>query len=333
MPDDNDLIGWLFSHGGPILRCRTARDLLEVPAQQQTDLLSEVLATSEARYWLDRLHQARNIHGSRDSDAENALAKLLEYGLDRRIPAFAQGVERLLELPLGMWDPLVLLPLLVRAGYADHPRVAAWLAERVDKLYQTALRASFDFYLPADEAARVPRAWRGKPIYRDEVGHLSGYALPTCFDFYALAHCPPMSSLPEFTARRDAILGFLSDPRFQATPGGYGWDRARHRCYAAGRVFLACAEPARLVLFIELGTRFPVARRSSWFRQGLAELERHRTPQGTYRFPPGLLPEKSGSYIYAGAHMGLGENRRSPLALELESTFRMLYIHKCMQIG
>ena len=32
-----------------------------------------------------------------------------------------------------------------------------------------------------------------------------------------------------------------------------------------------------------------------------------------------------------GTLMGLGENRRSHLALELESTFHMLYIHKRMQ--
>jgi hypothetical protein len=37
--------------------------------------------------WLDNLTRPSEIHGSRDTTAENALAKLLEYGLNRSVSA------------------------------------------------------------------------------------------------------------------------------------------------------------------------------------------------------------------------------------------------------
>lgn len=140
-------------------------------------------------------------------------------------------------------------------------------------LYQTAQRGDFDFYLSPAEASSVPKAWQGKPIYRDLFGS------------------------------------------------------------AAGRVFLACVEPARLVLFMELRARFAAARQSERFQQGLAMLSSYHTSQGVYRFPSSLLAEKTGYYIYSGSHMGMGEDRHSPQAMELESTFRMLTIQKRMQCG
>jgi hypothetical protein len=326
-------VDWLFVNSGPILRFRVAVEFMDVSAQERARLLSDSLATPEVQRWLTNLHESRAIHGSKDTHAENALSKLLDYGLDRSIPAFAESAEHLLNCPLQLWDSLVLLPFLVRAGYTDPPRIAQWLTDRFEKLNQTALRGSFDFYLSAEEACGVPKAWQGKPVYRDEFGHQAGYALPTCYDFYTLAYCPSTTGTEDLSARSESIVAFLSDPRFQSTVGGYGWDKTGRHCYAAGRVFLACVTPVRLVLFLELGARFQSARQSTWFQEGLSLLEKYWSPRGTYFFLPSLLPEKTGYQLYSGSHMGLGENRRSPLALELESTFTMLYINKRMQEG
>jgi hypothetical protein len=327
----DELVEWLFEHGGPILRYRVAVELMDVSAQERKRLLGDSLATPEVQRWLANLRASRSIHGSTDTHAENALSKLLDYGLDCAVPAFAGSAGHVLDCPLQLWDPFVLLPFLVRAGYTDKSRVMEWLPSRLERLHHTAQRGSFDFYLSAEQASHVPKAWRGKPIYRDEFGHQAGYPLPTCYDFYTLAYCPSMPGIADFHSRSESIVAFLSDARFQSTVGGYGWDKAGRRCYAAGRVFLACVTPARLVLFLELGARFNSARQSAWFQQGLSSLEQYRTPRGTYRFPPGLLVEKTGYQLYGGSHLGLGEDRHSPLALELESTFHMLYIHTRMQ--
>jgi hypothetical protein len=327
-----ELVEWLFANSNPILRYRVATDLMDVSGRERDKLFQASLATPEVQYWLECLRQAKNVHGSRDADAENAFAKLLEFGFNRDFTSINQKIETLLQGPLKIWDSLVLLPFLLKAGYVNHPLVMEWLTDRVEKLARTAQLGSFDFYLSPAEAIGVPKAWQGKPIYRDEYGHLAGYALPTCYDFYALAHCPAITNIPDFSSRSEVIAAFLSDPRFQATASGYGWDHVKRRCYAAGRVFLACAEPNRQVLFLELGARFDASRRSEWFQKGLSTLESYRTERGTYCFPPGMLPEKAGNFIYNGSHMGLGGIRRSQRDMELESTFRMLYIHKRMQI-
>jgi len=332
-PDDQALIDWLLTAGNPILRYRAARDLAPgYPAAGLEQLRGEAATAPEAQRWLGNLARSTNVHGNRDVDGENALAKLLEYGFDRSLPAFDAGVQSLLRNRVVQpWDRYILPPYLIHAGYIDHPLTQGWFAERIDALYQNALKGSYDFYLTPAEAAHAPSAWRGKPIYRDEFGHEAAYPIPTCYDFYALAYCPALPGIPDLDEKMETITAYLSDRRFQTTIGGYGWNKRDGRCYAAGRVFLACAEQSRLTLFLELGARFASVRQSAWFRKGLALLESCRTPQGIYCFPPGLMMEKAGSFIYGGRRMGLGENRRTAQALELESTFRMLYIRKRMQ--
>jgi len=329
--ENDELVKWLYANGGPILRYRTAIKWMDVSAQERSRLFQECLDAPEVQRWISNLNQAHGVHGSKDTVIENSLAKLLEYGFDRTLPAIDCKIEHILTHSLKEYEPLILLPFLIRAGYAEHPLVTDWLSDRLDRLYRTAQSDCFDFYLTAEEAAGVPKSWQGKPIYRDEYGSQAGYPLPTCYDFMALASCPSMLGISDFAEKSEAIVAFLSDPRFQTTVGGYGWDKEKNRCYAAGRVFLACVEPARLVLFLEWGAKFKAARMSNWFHQGLATLHTYITRKGTFRFPSHLLAEKTGYYIYSGSHMGLGEDRRSPLGMELASTFRMLSIQEFMQ--
>ncbi len=52
----------------------------------------------------------------------------------------------------------------------------------------------------------------------------------------------------------------------------------------------------------------------------------YRTARGTYAFPGRMIRVGASGYWVTGAYMGLGENRRNRLMLEMESTFRMLRI-------
>jgi hypothetical protein len=57
-------------------------------------------------------------------------------------------------------------------------------------------------------------------------------------------------------------------------------------------------------------------------------LESYCTNNGTYIFPRSHLQERAIGYWVTGAYMGLEENRRKNMAIELESTFWMLKIKK-----
>jgi hypothetical protein len=307
-----------------------AVEWMGVTGQERQLLLEESLETADVQRWLDLLRNATSIHGRTDLHAENPLAKLLQYGFERSVPEFDEGVRHVLSLPLERWEALVLMPFLLRAGYGDEMCVREWYGERMETLYTTACRGSYDFFLGEEEVGRVPKPWRGKAIYRDEFGHAAGYALPTCYDFYALAHVREFPLVEAYRQKREAIAAFLSDPRFQDIPDGYGWDKAGRRCYAAGRVFMACATEARLVLFADLGSRMDAARQARWFAESVRRLEAFQTREGRYLFPREFLKEQEGYHLYGGCHMGMGEERRRGLDLEVESTFWMMLIHANM---
>jgi hypothetical protein len=272
------------------------------------------------------------VHSSKDTAAENAMAKLLEYGLRAGVPSFDEKMLPYCDCGEGgryHRSALYLVPFLIRGGYWREAAVNEWFMRRLQALHRTAKRREFKVHLDDNETEGVPKAWIGKPVYKPEFSRTGDeypeYPLPTCWDFYAMAHFPKSDRKVRRTL--EEIADYVSDPRFQAIPGGYAWDRSRRRCHAAGRVCLACFNPERRVLFLELASNFEASRKAGWFQEGIGELERFRTPSGTYRFPSEYLKERpNGYYLYAGAHMGLGENRRSKRALEIESTFRMLRI-------
>jgi hypothetical protein len=339
MKIDPNLTSFLLTQGGPILRWRTAEEL--PPDDSTIDreaLYNDLLACPEVHHWLDLLGSGP-VHHSKDSSAENVLAKLGEYGLraglteldDRALSYCAIGEGQLYQD-----EALILIPFLVRLGYASEPRVANWIVQRIDMLFELACRGDYDLYMSQGERQCLPpsqRSLHGSPklFYQQRFNnHWSMLGLPTCYDLYALAYHPKGDPLTR--QKVESIVSYLLNPVFQETPGGYIWNPHLYRSYAAGRVFLACLptddQPEKLVLFLEMMANFESGNASDWFHRGMARLETFRTKRGTYLFPSKYLSEKCSYYLYAGMHMGLGEWPRQPHALELESTFRMLRLKK-----
>jgi hypothetical protein len=336
---DPNLISFLLTQGGPILRWRTAVELApDDPSIDRDNLYTELLACGEVRHWL-ALVGSGAIHHSKDSSAENVLAKLGEYGLRAGMPELDECVMPYCAVGEGQPyhdEALILVPFLVRLGYACDPQVSSWMAQRIEVLYEQACRCDYDLYMNEVERQSLPPSQQflhGNPklFYQLRFNHhWSVLGLPTCYDLYALAYLPKRDPVTQLKV--DSIVAYLLHPAFQETPGGYIWNPALRRAYAAGRVFLACLprqdEPEKLVLFMEMMAQFECGRASGWYRRGLAHLETFRTEHGTYLFPREYLSEKSSYYLYAGMHMGLGEWPRDSHALELESTFRMLRLNK-----
>jgi len=336
---DPNITSFLLTQGGPVLRWLTATELIsDDPSLDRVVLLSDLLACAEVHQWLDLLGSGP-VHHSKDSSAENTLAKLCEYGLragmtkldECTLPYCAVGEEERYHK-----EALIIVPFLVRAGYATDPRVACWMAQRIEILYKQACLGDYDFYMNETERQYLPAAQKtihGSPklFYQPRFNnHWGVLGLPTCYDLYALAYLPKEDQPTR--QKVEAIVAYLLHPAFQETPGGYIWNSHLHRPYAAGRVFLACLpqknERNKLVLFLEMMAHFECGKSSAWFRQGMAHLETFRMDGGTYRFPREYLNEKSSYYLYAGMHMGLGEFPRNDRSLELESTFRMARLKK-----
>ena len=104
----DELTEWLFLNICPILRFRVAVDLInEVSPIERKQLLRDTLAATEMQRWLDIFSRSRTIHRSKDTDAENPIAKLLDYGLNCDVHAFDERVQRLLNSRWKVWEDLV----------------------------------------------------------------------------------------------------------------------------------------------------------------------------------------------------------------------------------
>ncbi len=329
---------WLYENSGTIIRWRLVRDFgFPLSRSEKSALLAKVLQSAEVRKWLLHLGSYR-VHGSKATNAENAMAKLIEYGLRKGIHEFDQRMFPYAER-IGLYKPAyesnIVTPFLIAAGYQDHKKVSEHFAALLDGMYRTALRGRYDFYLADRLKDEVPKAWRDKTIYKLEhnnqdfmnSGAIALYPIPSFYDLIGLSHWVPHNAKQREIINK--VIAFVSDRRFQKTPGGYLWSKSQRQCWAAGRCWLAVLMPERRLLTLELFARFPVARNQKWFQKELAMLEKFRTDYGTYCFPVDFLKEtRDGYYVYNGNHMGFGQNRTSRNWREIESTFRMLNIKR-----
>jgi hypothetical protein len=342
---DNFLTDWLLENGGPVVRYRTGTELLQDPTGIDMGRLSHnLLESPHVRLWLERLTPGR-IHNSKNTDFENAMGKLLEFGLragmapfDERTLHFRRWLATEAPRHKGMHSLLskaIVAAGLARAGYSD-AALRDFINQRLDDLYQTARKGTYDIYADPEAYSDVPKARQGQPIVKPEFYPQGELMLPSIHDMYAVTNFPSDMQDAAAKQRISTVVRYILHPEYQALPDGYGLLRAgRRRYYAIGwKVTLpgykgfdfSDWDAGLLVQRIELMAHFPAAGKHPWLKNCMEHLESFRTPRGTYLFPRRYLREKREGYWVSGAHMGLEENRRSSRALEIESTFRMLTI-------
>ena len=362
-------IAWLAQNGGAVVRYLVAVQLpggstgVDLPRLQEAWYHSTPVQEWLARLVIGDVPDRQDseevlvkrlmglgfrIHGGPDACLENVMGKLFEFGLHAGIPEFIQRLapcDDVLGLLaerdqagfyFGAWEKFIgstLTSWLLRAGVTQGEGLAAYWPVYLKRLHKIVEAQIFDIYASEKDLVGLPKAWQGKPIIHPDI--LAHYQLPNIHDLYALAYCPA-SMLDEQQARKvEGVVSYILDPRYQVLREGfgYGWDKARRRCYGWGWSahlpgFVAGAAERKIfqstfVQRLELMARIPLARRSEWFVRSLASLEDYHIGDGIYRFPGEILREAEGYYV-SGYHMGLGENRRTRLGLDVESTFRML---------
>jgi hypothetical protein len=296
------------------------------------------------------------VHGGKASCLENVLGKLAEFGLRAGMPQLDERALPLMRIFRwrgdwqsdvtfqNAWETLVKSVFawgLLRLGYTPDDPMKGFLLEHLQTCHKIARDQVYDLHADESELVGLPKAWAGKPIMKQEV--MANYWLPYIHDLYVFAHFPPELLDARSRAMIDDLLAYILDPRFQALRNGYGyaWIRSRHTCYGWGWSphlpgfwgfdSLPDAKVTPFFSRLELLARIPSGRQSAWFKGALQHLEEFRTSQGVYRFPGGYLRESEGYYV-SGYGMGLGENRRKSLGLEVESTFRVLKMRRLSDV-
>ncbi|MHB1296039.1 MAG: hypothetical protein ACYC4R_13705 [Anaerolineae bacterium] len=336
------------------------RDALE-GALLQTETVQWLLAQMDAFGPITHvdIRVLNAIHGMKPTCLESVVARLLERGLRAGVPAFDARMERLrqyVDNPLvsaTLDDPahagvesgravfiaLVMASHLLRGGYRSD-ELRAFMERRVDALARLARTRNYAIHLRDDELSGLPKPWVGKPIIRPEMEPTTGATpLPLIHDLFALAYLPAAWLTEDVRHKVDQVVSYVLDARYRALPTGYGylWAREKRTCYGCGWNFdlpdLGATGPGaqgKVVQRLELLARLPAARQAPWFQQGLRLLETYRTERGTYCFPSPYLQERKAGYYIGGEYMGLEEGRRTPQALELESTFHMLLLKRTL---
>jgi len=342
------LAEWLIANAGPVIRYRTAR---EIVGGRVDPTLTDGLPTSRlVRLWLERLDHVRRQHNSGNDCLENVMGKLLELGLHAGIAPLDERmgfVRKWMSDARSTWpadmmrvlDGAIVAWGLARAGYDDE-NVRWFLSLRLDTICRAIDEIGFDVYTDARVYSDIPGAFRGKPLLKPELTPGGELRLPYVHDLYAFSALPPSMRTAAVNRQVDKIVGYVLDDAYQSLYTGYGILRAGKRKYygvgwsvhlpkitdiGAGNGLSGC-----LVQRLELMAHFGAARRHPWVVAARKHLEGFCTERGTYLFPRSYLNERPTGYWVMGAHMGLEENRRSPRAIELESTFRMLRIAKLL---
>ena len=334
------ILGWLYQKSGPVIRLRLIREFGMDPAAEQ-ETLAQVLELPETQFWLDQLQISKRVHDGQCDRLENIAGKLHQLGL--------AGRTELFEPYLGDWkrqlaesrDATRFFSGYTRAMLCacfsllgvEHEALLAVARRRLDVLYDFCVQRDYDLYLPENYFGDLPQERAGKPLVRPELYPEGTVKLPSIYDVIWF----PALYRDENRPRIDTVVDyFLADAYQKGIQPGYGNIREGKRHYYSmgwsvhvpGFQGFPAIEARTLVLYMLLLAPFAPAVRSAWFACALDYLDTFRTERGTWCFPRDLLIEKgkSGGYYVLGYHMGLGESRRSPIALELESTYSMLSI-------
>ncbi len=349
--DHTTTVAWLLEHGGPAIRYRTLTELCRGASQEDIARAAEELCASPlVQTWLARFQRDDRfdkLHGSAPTTFENVIGKLAQLGCRAGMPALDAATayfRRWLaeECPEGWsWRPFqqkLVGGLLAAAGYGQDPVVRRYLKRRLENLYAFTSRKDWDLYVDRSQYKSIPKGFKDAPLVNPALHPNGDQLFPLIYDLHALARYPDSLREADTQTKIDSVVDYVLDPRYQALSDGYGLMQAEPRHYYAigWSVHLdgyprPDALPKRPYLFVQrvvLMAHFCTARAHPWFQASLAHLEGFRTPRGTYLFPRAYLPELSVGYWVAGAHMGLQENRRPRLALELESTFWMAQIKR-----
>ena len=157
----------------------------------------------------------------------------------------------------------------------------------------------------------------------------------TVFQIYGFAEMSKEAD-EETLDKIETIIEYILDPNYYTLHRGYGILVNGKKGYLAMGWDAKLPQdsneilPALVLKRLELMAHFKTAVNHEWFHNNFRRLENFRTDKGTYILPKESLQEKQGYWVN-GKHMGLGENRRKKLALELESTFRVMKIKSILQ--
>ncbi|MCL2189303.1 MAG: hypothetical protein FWC16_13415 [Defluviitaleaceae bacterium] len=338
-------IDWLMANADAVVRYRTQAELMPISNKASLQgALAALLVLPQVQKRLDLLKNLdfNRTHGSDSTHLENVLPMLNDFGLYHGMDAFDHAVGNIsdiAEIVLNEgYDKLIAYPFLIRSRF-PMSGLMDYAIGRVNTIYSFTRHMDFDIYDDPQNHKGVPKAFRDRPIIKpsiacDTVSGGVNIRVPLIYDIVMFAEIYDYACA-EIREKIDNIIKYTISPEYDIVVPMYGILPAPPRKYYA--MGWDCKKPfndgqgyanpnlQRLLLY----SRFPAATKSTWFANAIDYLTQYKTPNSTYIFPKNYLVEKDCNWVL-GMHMSLAENRRKKQYAEIESTFYMLSLLKCL---
>ena len=350
---DAKICEWLMDNADAPIRYRVSRELL-MDKQATKDIGKELTDNPLILFWLKNLkpesppqHHYME-HGSFNFCLENAILKAIQLGLHAQLPqvtdAIAYYIDKIESIPSSKpvrncdfrtgFNHIITSNLLTLAG-VDNEALSIFMRSSLDEMYRFVQINDYDIYCTEEERAElkgVPKVWRERKFIKRSLLYEHGFCYPLIYDIVGLHMLYGLND-QEITAKVNAVVDYISTDIFHnIIAEGYGiisldnkkyyamgWDPKYPGWYdVAG--YLKTQYAPNLLFFALFITKYPIARKTKWYNDLLFCLEKYRTDNGTYLFPPGWLRESQG-YAVMGHHLSFGENRKKKNWREIESTF------------
>jgi len=320
--DENpNIIDQLYEEANPIIKHKIQSEFLN---KKNSYTNCTINSNDDINYWKD-IFSGNEIHGSRDSTFENSIAKLLEFGFDKSYNFFHDQFKVYLKDEFWNDDQsfnaqllkTVVYPFMIRAGYHDNPNVRNYFIERIEAIERTINKYGYNIFTQASDTDKI--------VFKIDI---ENEWIPTIYDLYAFSY--DHTNDDDLRHRISNIVNYILDDRFQSIPQkAYIFDKTNKRYYATGNVYHACFCKGRELLMVHLLSTIENTENNPRFKKELSKLLKYKTGDGFYEIDRTFVNEKSNvNFLYSGAHMGLGENRRSKKWCRIESTYWMLKILK-----
>jgi hypothetical protein len=338
---DTKICDWLMDNADASIRYRVTRELLK-DEQAAKKIELELLENTNVLKWLKNLQSEVICHGCFDNSLENAAPKLVQLGLHSGLSQIAGSLDyHINQLQSGQgWD-VVISNFLALFG-TENKIIDDFMLSRLDKLYDFAQKKIYDIYISAEEKAKltgVPKRWKDKNFIKPELFKINGYCYPLIYDIIGVHRLYDINS-SETNEKINIVINYISTDEFHnKIDDGYGILISGH--YVSGNPqyhgmgwdpkypgwfnvadYMENGNAPKLLFFAQNISKYPPARKTSWFNNLLTYLEKYKTENGTYLFPAKWLKESQG-YAVQGHHISFGENRRKKNWSEIESTFYM----------
>ena len=331
-------IEYLLNNASEAIKYRVLTELCtaQIPIEVES-LKKEIIASERYKKLICCLRNRREYHGATIYAVENALNMLVDMGIyyQNEFDEFDKVLEEISveasRMPinknhvLGQLPHIVIVPFFLRAGMRE-PWMMKFFLDRIQLIHDFVKKKRYDIYEEELGEKNIPESFKNRPIIREELYVDGEICFPLEYDIYA---CAAVYQEVETNVREqiDDIIEYIMDERYQLIEDGYGILRKHNNYWAMGwdskpTDLSKYHKYNSLLLKADLLATFPQVISSKWFAKVMELLQQYVDENGIYHFPNEFLIEKNSCWIL-GCHMGLGENRRKKITLELEGTFRM----------